>query len=253
MDLVDIARAFFRFWYAVVAILVVGGLLALAIASTVQASYDLESEVLFVGPQSTPVVAEDLTEDTAVPNNPWLQFSGSMEVTSEAVARIVDGTEFRGDAAADGMTGTFAFEGSSSAPLITTIATGDSPEEVRAVMDRVTLGLEATLTELQSDAGVPLDDQITMRILTISDPMKLIGARNRVLVGIMGVTVVAAIAVATLLESRRLRRPSSNVDGPDGDQIIAWGSEVLSGSASAPAVTGADGLVDHERDELSTR
>jgi hypothetical protein len=247
MDLVDIARAVFRWWYVVLALLALGGVLALGLASSVEPTYEVQSQTLFVGPQRTPALVDPTTGEIGDPDNPYLQFSGSLEVTSEAVARTVDGTEFRTSIYEEGLDGEFTFEGSSGAPLITTISTADDPDDARALTERVVLGLEETLAELQADAGVPTDEQITMRTLTISDPSELLGNRNRVLVGVLAVSVIAAIAAAVLLDSiqarRRAARPADGHDfaidlddrptngerrgdRPDDEELILLGDDV---------------------------
>lgn len=216
MDLVDVARAVAKRWWLMVIIVGTGAVIAFVLASSVEPTYEVRADTLFVGPaefEDDVAATTQPSDDEGSLDNPYLRFSGSLEVTSEAVARSVDGNEFRTQLAAEGYEGTFTLEGASSAPLLTVIAEADTPDDALALAERVSTGFEEELVDLQDEANVAEKQQIVTRTLTTSSVTELAGDKNRVLLSVLAISVVIAVGVAVFLESmdarRRARREAS--------------------------------------------
>jgi capsular polysaccharide biosynthesis protein len=206
MDLVDVARAVAKRWWLAAIVIGAGVALALSLAGSIEPTYEVRADSLFVGPAGFDDTGGTTPTTEGDTGNPYLRFSGSLEVTSEAVARRVDGFEFRAGIADEGYSGDFEFEGASNAPLLTIIATADQPDDATALAERVVTGLEDNLKDLQDEAGVPQDQQIVARTLTTSEPTSLAGDRNRVAVGTIVLSVVLAVGACMALESIDARR-----------------------------------------------
>ncbi len=221
MDLVDVLRIALRRWYVVLAILVVGSVAALVLASSVEPTYKVSSESILISGQT----AQDPERPATGPTNPYMQFSSSLFTTLSAVTRTVNGDEYRkelvgGDASRD-----YTFGTSQEAPVIITEAESSTPEDALALAQSVQAALSETLSNIQADEEVPPEEQIFMRVLTTSDATQEMGSRNRVLVGVFAITLAAAIGGAVLVESlvQTRKRPrggdredqaGSNADDP---------------------------------------
>jgi capsular polysaccharide biosynthesis protein len=204
MDLVDVFKIALKRWYVVLAILVVGGAATVLLASSVAPDYTIQTQAILVN--STQVDGSQSSTDSTI-NNPFLQFSGNLVPTLSAVNRTVDGSENRQRIADEGYRGTFELSVAQEAPIVITDVTAPSPQQAADLSDRVQRALEDTLADLQKPA-----DQIKMTPLTASEPQEEVGSRNRVLFGMLGVTVAAAIGGAVLVESLAQSRKRARVE-----------------------------------------
>ncbi len=216
MDLVDVARIALRRWYVVVLVLLVGGAASLLVASSVAPTYTVETQSILVNGAAAD---QTQTTDSTAVINPYLQFSGSLFTTASAVTRTVDGAEYRQRIADEGYNGDYKFSATQEAPVVITDVTADSPDGAVALGKRVQDALSDTLSGFQTEKGVPADQQISMQVLTTSIPSKEVGSRNRVLFGMLGVTLAAAIGGAVLVESiAQSRARSREQEGDEEDR-----------------------------------
>ena len=238
----------------------------MVLAGSIAPKYQVEAQSILISGQA----AQD-TPGSEGPVNPYLAFSGSLFTTLSAVTRTVDGQEFRDRLDADGNERDFLFTTSQEAPVIITESTASTPEEALELSQSVQDALSETLVTLQSAEDVPLDQQIRIRVLTTSTPVQEVGDRNRVLVGLLGVSIAGAIGGAVLVESisstrRRARSeraaaatsPDDQEGGgpPDGDDPGSGSEPARTEEGSEPG-SGDDGpdgdrsldAVDAERSE----
>lgn len=214
MDLVDVFKIALKRWYVVLAILVVGGTAAVLLASSVAPEYTIQTQSILVN--GTTVGQEQSSSDSTTPVNPYLQFSGSEFTMVSAMTRRVDGAEYRQQIADEGYDGKFVFSAAQEAPVVITDVTASSPQAAADLNDRVQRALKDALSDLQAEVGASnKNEQITMTPLTTSDPHEEVGSRNRVLFGILGVTVAAAIGGAVLVESLAQSRKRARVEEED--------------------------------------
>jgi capsular polysaccharide biosynthesis protein len=213
MDLVDVFKIALKRWYVVLAILVVGGTAAVLLASSVAPEYTIQTQSILVN--GTKTDEDQVSTDSTTNVNPYLNFSGTEFTTASAMTRRVDGAEYRQQIADEGYHGTFVFSAAQEAPVVITDVTAASPQAAADLSDRVQKALRDALADLQAEVGAPDNAQIIMTPLTTSDPHEEVGSRNRVLFGILGVTVAAAIGGAVLLESLAQSRKRARVDEED--------------------------------------
>ena len=252
MDLVDLAKIVLRRWYVALAILLVGAVAALLLAGSIAPKYKVTAQSILISGQA----AQD-TPGSEGPVNPYLAFSGSLFTTLSAVTRTVDGQEFRDRLDADGNERDFLFTTSQEAPVIITESTASTPEEALELSQSVQDALAETLVTLQSAEDVPIDQQIRIRVLTTSTPVQEVGDRNRVIVGLMGVTIAAAVGGAVLVESisstrrrtRAARAPSGDGDGDQVESDDPTADGMADGDPDAPTASprsGGDGDLDED-------
>lgn len=228
MDLVDILLTVLRRWYLALLVAAVGIALSIYAASTLEPVYSVESQSLVVGPvkDTTGIISPEGPQEERV--NPYTRFSGSLDVTAQAIIRVVDGSEFRSVLETEGLDGDYEFEAPPGAALILVTTEAPTPGGASALAKRVSQGLVVTLAGVQSEAGVPDDEQITLRNLTISEPEELSGSRQRVLIGGVVVSLilgaVVAVAADTVLDRRR-RTVAKPGPGSQGTADPQGGSE----------------------------
>lgn len=226
MDFIDILRTVVRRWYITLLVAAVGIALTVYVASSIEPVYSVEAQSLVVGPAKETDPGTGLEQPVDMAVNPYMRFSGSLDVTAQAIIRVVDGSEFRSVLDEEGLEGDFEFEAPPGAALILITTEAATPGESSALATRISEGLATTLAGIQSEVSVPPDEQITLRTLTVSDPEELSGSRQRVLIGGVGLSLalgaVAAVTVDTVMSRRRrqVEPPATTADdqGGAGDQ-----------------------------------
>ena len=139
------------------------------------------------------------------PTNPFLRFSGSLQTTASAVARVVVGDEFRAELTDEGFTGTFTIEGAIDGPVLVAVSEANSPEEAEALIVRVVEQIEDQLVLAQDAANVPTPQRISSQRLTLGEAVEQNSSRNRVLVGGLAASAGAALAVAVAADALIVR------------------------------------------------
>lgn len=210
MDLFDVLKACLRWAILVAAIVAIGAWQAGTLAETVDVKYEVSNELLFVGPSTDLVYSADDTALVEETKNPFLQFSGSLEITSSALVRIVDGAEYRRLIEAEGFTGDYEIGAAPGAPSIIVVAEALSPESATALAVRAGNAVAEEMNRLQNEADVPAIRRIGLQQLTLSDAEELAGDRLVVFGGVIAISIAAAVALAvgldTLMTLRRRRR-----------------------------------------------
>lgn len=259
MDLVDVFKIALKRWYVVLAILVVGGIAAVLLASSVAPEYTIQTQSILVN--GSTVDQEQSTTDSTVSANPYLRLSGNEFTMLSAMTRRVDGAEYRKQIADEGYDGKFVFSAAQEAPVVITDVTASSPQAAADLSERVQQALRDALADLQAEAGAtPTSDQIIMKPLTTSDPHEEVGSRNRVLFGMLGVTVAAAIGGAVLVESLVQSRRRRVDDAPVDDHVDEEEFEALERIRSlfgreedlAGDIDGPNAISDHQSRETGT-
>jgi hypothetical protein len=219
VDLLDILKIAARRWYVVGVLLAVGVAATLGLASSVAPLYKVESQSILVALQPDPEPGP-FEQDTE-PDNPYVIVPGGLYPTLSAITRSVDGDEYRKELLEEDTEEDYTFNTSQEAPVIITEATAETPGRATELTAEVQDALDATLVNLQNAEAVDPEQQIVMRRLTTSEPVRETGNRNRVLLGGLAITLAASVGGAVLFDSllslRRRRRTEDDEDLGEGD------------------------------------
>ena len=230
MDLLDILKIAARRWYVVGVLLAVGIAATLGLASSVAPLYKVESQSILVAlqPDPEPGPFEQATE----PDNPYVIVPGGLYPTLSAVTRSVNGDEYRRQLLDEDSEEDYTFNTSQEAPVIITEATAETPGRATDLTAEVQGALDTTLVDLQSAEDVLPEQQIVMRRLTTSEPVRETGNRNRVLLGGLAITLAASVGGAVLFDSLlSLRRRRRTED--DEEELGEVGAENDSGDTGS--------------------
>jgi hypothetical protein len=183
----------------IAAVLLVG-VIAVGVAYHIKRTpptYQESATVYFTGPTS------------AASPNPYVTFSDSLIGTAGAIAIIAMSPQGQQQVSAAGGTGAFDIALVNSynlefpvygTPAVTVTTTSQDPNAVHQTFTAVTKVLKRDLAERQAQAGVPSAHRIGTHIVNDSGPIVLVGSNKRVFAGLLVLTVVAALSVASFLD-----------------------------------------------------
>ncbi len=217
MDVIELVRMCVRRWWFLTPALLIVGLFAWTASASVDPEYEVTGSTLLIGPSvvrrevkldATAEVGagdERLFVDRFDPVNPYLSFSGSLNITAGAAAVTLLGDEFAATLGAEGYDGAYDITLQGGSPLLTVETRSDDPESSKALAIRIFEELDAVLASQQSEVAVPGYLAITTDRLTISEPIERRAARTRVLVGATGVGAAAALGLTAFVDFLLLR------------------------------------------------
>jgi hypothetical protein len=255
MDLVTALRLMARRWMVVVPVLILTAVAVVVGASKVAPSFQARASVLVLP------LASESTGPTGA--NPYSDYGGQRLAVSHLVS-LADSASFAREVVGRDEIGTFELTPQADVGLIDIVVTGPSSAETLATMERLIVLLETSLGNLQQEINAPADTWVEMRRLdNPEEAVQLAGSRNRVVVAISAVGVLAAVGAAFAVEGmagrrdkperkkRRGKRERSRSDGPDPglggdhdhddhDVLTRPGSKVAEPSVAQAATPPAD-------------
>jgi hypothetical protein len=188
----------------VVAVLVVAAIAAGVAYSIKRAplTYQESATVYFTGPTS------------AANPNPYVTFSDALVEAAGTVAIIAMSPQGQQQVRAAG--GTTAYDVALvnsynlefplyGTPAVTVTSTSQDPTAVHQTFTSVTKVLERDLAERQAQVGVAPAHRIGIHIVNDTGPVALVGSSKRVFAGLLVLTIIAALFVASFLDRHRLR------------------------------------------------
>lgn len=205
MDLVTALRLMARRWMVVVPVLILTAVAVVFGASQVEPAFQARGSVLVL----------PLASESAGPTglNPYNDYGGQRLAVSHLVS-LADSASFgRQVVGADG-SGTFELTPQADVGLIDLVVTGPSNVETIATMEKLIGLLEGALENLQLEINAPQHTWVEMRRLdTAEEAEQLAGSRNRVIVAISAVGLLAAVGAAFAAEGLIGRRADDGADG----------------------------------------
>lgn len=221
MDLWTIIKVVVRRWYVVLPILAITAVVAYEVAYKAPPTYQASGSALLVAPN----VATGAT-GLPIKQNPYLLFSGSLNITASALVRVLDDTEVRGDLIQAGLLGDYEIGVEQSTPTIGITVNGDTSAIVIGTVRRLLDEVRARLRSLQNAADAPPDLRIGVELLVNpSTALTLRGkvARTMATIGVLGVLAAAAVALmweaaaTARRRSKALRRQAMEQRARHGD------------------------------------
>lgn len=209
MDLTDVVRACLRRWYVVLVIVPAFALLALQLSQDVRPSWSASATLVVVpSPGLTaardPAIGEDGPGDT----NPFTSAATLSLLVSSSVA-----TEGVLTGVPAGASATASWDGLRPS-LVLLSSTGTRQEDTAVALDVAVDGARQVLADLQTAQGVAPDAAFIAVPGAGSDaPGRTTPDRRRLVVVITGAGVLAAVTIATALDTGlRRRRPALSTD-----------------------------------------
>lgn len=232
MDLWDVGRIVIKRWYVSVPVLVGALVLAVLMSGRIDPEYSTEASILLVA-QGTPPPADLETlepGDTVPPGNALLNLPSSLATVAQATSLAVSSDQSRTEVADAGLEPTYEVTAEARSPLLYVRVTSRDSEVAIQTMDHVVGLIERDLDARQDQVDAPEDGRIGVELLARSDQAVADqGGRSRVRLAVVGLGVLAAVALAVLFDAAVGRRrrgdgtdigPAGNGDG-SGDDTVA--------------------------------
>lgn len=214
--LTELMRTLKRYWYVVLAGLLVSVLLGAAVVNWAPPEYETERSILFV-PSPT-------SEDPDLPQNPLFSFiNADLNTPIQIVSIIVSDEKTVKQLAPEGSGISYSVGPSTtvSAPVMDVKVTAPSAEVADATAKQLTELVQSTLRTQQEAAGGPKSTWMTARLISSSiEPTRVWGTPIKLAVGAFGLCVLATFGVVALLQrrsDRRRRRDSAELGQVDSD------------------------------------
>jgi hypothetical protein len=214
VDLIDVVRACLRRWYVVLVVVAVFALLALHLGQGVRPSWSASATLVVVpSPGLTaardPAIGEDGPGDT----NPFTSASTLSLLVSQSVA-----TEGVLTDVPPGTTATASWDGLRPS-LVLLSSTGAAREDAAMALDAAVDGAQQVLADLQTAQGVAPDAAfIAVPGAGADAPVQITPDRRRMVVVISGAGALAAVTVATALDTALRRRRHDRSAGVPTDR-----------------------------------
>jgi hypothetical protein len=230
VDLLTTLRILLDRWRVVVPALLLTLVATLVVGAAVKPVYQATGVVVLLVPAR---LTDPVTGQTAAVN-PYLQFGGSLEVTADALVRVMMSDAAAQRARAAG--GTADFEvgtgTSGSSPIVNIVATGRSTKEATGTVRVVARELSHELARRQHGAGAPQPTWI--RLASLSSPTtahRLMGSRLRAEAAVAVLGLALSLGLTFLVEGWSEGRRRDR-DVPAAARGLAGGS--AGGSAGVP-------------------
>lgn len=211
MDLWQVARIILRRFYVFLPIAVAAFLVASATSGRINPEYTASASAIVVGP----AVAKDVGTGELQPINPYLNFSGSLSTTAQAIPLLVGSSTNRAQLRSEGLISNYFIGSDNRSPLITITAGGPDPDVAMATVERVVRMATDELQLQQERLTVPADSLISLQVLSPAGvPTADTGGRDRVQMVIVaiGLAVAAAASIAFEVLAQRRRRDEHSWD-----------------------------------------
>lgn len=205
MDLWTIIKVLVRRWYVSLPVLLAAAYATHSVTSEVPSSYRATGSVILFVPNGVRS-GSDLPR-----NNPYLTFSGSLNITSHALVRVVGSLEQREAFQRRGLRSDYGIQPEDTFPGIRFAVAGKDSVVVVKTAQTLIETIEQRLSALEEESGAPPEERIGVRVL---DPprraVEVPPAVARLAAVIVGLGMALATALALALEavsrSRRKKR-----------------------------------------------
>lgn len=227
MDFWTAIRLLRRRWLVVVVGLALTAGLAAAAFVYVKPKYLVSADYLLIVPDQTILI-----ENREVQINPYLNFSGGLSVTAEALVQNLNGQAVAERVVRSGGSGTFEAQGfAGAAPIITLLVEADTSDAALRTIDSYSDQLKAELAGRQASAGAPKKQFIVASPLRVPIEAEVANSsRVRALAAVLAIGFVLSIFAAFLIESRAVererRRAEPAEEGAVDSQLDAGAAEV---------------------------
>lgn len=198
MDLWELLKVMARRWYVVVPVLIVTAIVAITLPPTIDPEYRASGTMILVGPAGT-----------AAELNPFL--TAGLGTNAEASAIVVQSPNSKAVVAEQGLS--TDYEVQADGPVLVITASAESPSQAVDTVTFVEELLNAQLVDLQTQAAVPAEAQLSVVPLipeVVATPVYQSRLRVTILTVVIGVltAVLVAMAVEGLSRHRSgARRP----------------------------------------------
>lgn len=227
MDLGTFLRLAFGRWY--ITLLFVGATVGACVYvwESADPDYEARAEIILLAPSST-VDGVDL--------NPYVTFERSLDVTTRAVAAVVNDSATRTFLADDGVSSEYVVEADEVAPILHVTATARSGSTAVETVGRLVEVIQRSLIDLQLSVDAPADQLVTAQVISqpaAGVPVTVDRDRLTALIGAAGLALL--VAVLALVERRW---PRATVAARRGTPISSTSTEqpVTNGSSPSAAL-----------------
>jgi hypothetical protein len=157
LDLWSTLRVLLKRWYLTIPMLALSAILVVAVVGTKPADYKANASLLLLAPSGGG-------------NNPYAQFGGSLSAAAEVLATSMNSSASRQDLQREGVTADWnlALEGG-DAPLLKVETTAPTSEAATRSATIILDTAKKRLATLQSDAGSPTSQLISLSIVDAPD------------------------------------------------------------------------------------
>lgn len=203
IDLLTLLRILVRRWYVVLPTLAITVLGMTGLARSSEPVYEVSGSMILLVPNQANAAGD-------VARNPYLDLSGSLVTTAQAVADLLNGPTVRRELVADGHEATYEVVPADRLPTLSFRTSSPAPDGAVATAQALVRKAGERLQRLQDAVGAPADQRIAPTILREpSTPVSSSGRVNRGLaaVGVLG--ALASLSLALIAENlaSRTRRP----------------------------------------------
>lgn len=208
MYLADLMGVLRRRWYVLMAGLIATAGLAFAVTLVVPTEYEATASVVLLPPKLT----------VGSGGNPYLSLGG-LQATTDVVATAMGAEDTVDAIQADGGTDDFVIERdrTTTGPILSIIATADSPEGAMKTLRLLIDQVPTTLKELQETDNVNRSFRITSaEVAQDATPSTNRKSQIRALVLMVGLGLAGTVTLAAVVDSALIRRrlPSNRAEDP---------------------------------------
>ncbi|WP_369406234.1 Wzz/FepE/Etk N-terminal domain-containing protein [Blastococcus aurantiacus] len=202
VDLAQLLRAVRRRWYVVLPLTLITIVLAFAVRAGVQPGYTVTGSVIVLPPGAARVAT---SEGIGIePVNPLLNFNSSTQISSQALAILASGPEFRERAAAGSTLATYSVVARERQPIVDILVESKSRETALDTASRVIVGLGQELSR-QQPLPTP-ESQLTIKTLAQPSVAAVDNSRLRSLVVALGAGLLLTLGLTVLVDALAIRR-----------------------------------------------
>lgn len=201
-------------------------LTVLAMVATAAASrpvYEVSASVILLVPNEPDAASE-------AGRNPYLDLSGSLATTAQAVADVLNSPATRARLAAAGVEPSYEVQPAERLPTLSILSASLSPDRARTTVEAVIEQVGAELQRLQDAVRAPPDQRIAPAVLV--EPSMPVSSRGNLYRGL------AALAALGVLASLSLALIAENLSTGTRDRSAA----ATEAARRAPAGEGSGGL-----------
>jgi len=226
VDLFDITKLTFRWWYVTVPLLVLTLVSAAVVSARVQPEFTAQGSLIVVGPAAVPTAD---TDEEPMVVNPLLSQSGALPTTAYIASLAASSPQVARILAEEGLSTAYDVAAQTRLPVILLETRAQSRDVATNTALRLVEMIDEELRLRQLAADVPPDQRVTIDVIDVSAAGGGdYGGRTRLRIVIVLFGLLVTVAAAFALEAARRRRSERPVEPDDeraDDDSSATGSE----------------------------